>query len=43
MSEWQFAAALSGYTRAHSSQEGMTSREQDEVWAWMMEKEGAPI
>lgn len=41
-SVWEFEQALAGWMEAHVPDEAgkMSQAEQDEVWAWMMEKEG---
>jgi hypothetical protein len=36
MSVWQFLAAVDGYINANSPDDGsLTSREVDELWAWI--------
>ncbi len=41
MSMWEFMAALEGYVKANSADDGkMSSAEVDDVWKWMQEKEG---
>lgn len=32
MSLWQFLAAVEGYAKAHSSDEGLSEKEADELW-----------
>jgi hypothetical protein len=42
MSIWRFGAAVDGYIAAHVPEEAgaMSASEADDVWAWMMAKEG---
>ena len=40
MSMWQFMAAVDGYVRANSTDDGLSSGEVEDVWAWMQSKEG---
>lgn len=42
MSMWQFNATVEGYLDAHVPEQGMSGAEQDDIWAWMMAKEGRP-
>lgn len=42
MSMWQFLAALDGYVKANSPDDGkLTSAEVDDVWKWMQTKGNA--
>lgn len=43
MSLWQFNAAVEGYIDANTPAEpgALNAAEADEIWAWMLEKEGA--
>lgn len=42
MSLWQFQAAVDGYVKAHSPDDGkMTASEVDDVWKWLQEKGGS--
>lgn len=39
MSMWQYAAAIEGYIKANTPDDGkMSSAEVDEVWQWMQER-----
>ncbi|MGR9420665.1 hypothetical protein [Rhizobium leguminosarum] len=40
MSMWEFMAALEGYVKANSADDGkLSSAEVDDVWTWMQGKE----
>lgn len=41
MSMWQYLAAVEGYVKANSVDDanGLSSREADELWEWMKNKE----
>lgn len=42
MSMWQFHAAVEGYVKAHSDDDGkLSSKEIDDMWVWLQSKEGA--
>lgn len=38
-SVWELSAAIEGYVEAHTPTDSLSSREADEVWAWMQTKE----
>lgn len=40
MSMWQFLAAVDGYARANGGDDKMSSKEADELFAWLQAKEG---
>lgn len=41
MSMWQYMAAVDGYVKANTPDDGKaTSAELDDVWRWMNEKDG---
>ena len=41
---WEFDQAVAGWTEAHVPEDpaggGLSAAEEDELWAWMQEKEG---
>lgn len=39
---WEFQEAVAGWVEAHvpEEKEGLSKAEEDELWAWMQEKEG---
>lgn len=39
MSMWQFLAAVDGYVRAQGGEDKMSSKEADELYAWLQSKE----
>jgi hypothetical protein len=42
MSMWQYQAAVEGYVKANSADDGkLSSSEVDDVWQWMQGKEAA--
>lgn len=39
-SVWEFQAAVDGYIEANSSGSRATEAEMDDVWNWLLEKDG---
>lgn len=40
MSVWQFMAAVDGYVKAHSQEDGtLSEKEKDDVWEWLQSKD----
>ena len=39
MSMWQFLAAVDGYVRAQGGEDKMSSKEADDLFAWLQSKE----
>lgn len=43
MSLWQFEAAAVGYAKSNGGDEGMTTKEADNLWDWLQSKNDVPV
>lgn len=43
MSMWEFMAAVEGWIKANTSDEGQSAQEKDELWEWLQQRPAVPL